>query len=74
MIIDKSAPEGNAFAVMGFVRRLLKETDRLDEWPAAQERMQSGDYNNLCAVASEVTYGAIEFIGPDADDWGEDDV
>lgn len=61
MIIDRSSPDGNAFAIMAIVKRLLKESCREADWPDAQERMMSGDYENLCSVATEVTYGSIEF-------------
>lgn len=65
MEIDKRSPDGNAFAVMGYVRRLLRDVGRLDEWPAIRERMQSGDYDNLCAVAEEVTHGSIRVVDYD---------
>jgi len=62
MEIDKSSPDGNAFAIMGYVRRLLKDTGRYDEWPEVSERMKSGDYDNLCAVAEEVSHGSIRVV------------
>tara|TARA_Y100000310_G_scaffold341331_1_gene440141 strand:+ start:75 stop:281 length:207 start_codon:yes stop_codon:yes gene_type:complete len=62
MEIDAKSPEGNAYAIMGYVQRLLKEVDRFVEWPAIQERMMSGDYDNLCDVAEEVTYGTIKVV------------
>lgn len=61
MIIDRSSPDGNAFAIMGYVRTLLRAAGRADELPAVLERMQSGDYDNLCAVAEEVSFGSIQF-------------
>lgn len=36
MDIDARAPEGNAYAIMGVVRKLLKDVGRDDEWPAIQ--------------------------------------
>lgn len=62
MEIDASSPMGNAFCVMGGVHRLLKETGRADEWPEIQERMMSGDYNNLCDITEEVTFGSITVV------------
>jgi hypothetical protein len=60
MIIRKESPQGNAFGVMAAVHQLLKAVDRNDEWPEIQERMMSGDYENLCKIAKEVTFGSIE--------------
>lgn len=62
MKIHKDRPEGNAYNIMGVVHRLLKEVGREKEWPTIQERMMSGDYENLCAVAKEVTFGSIEVV------------
>lgn len=60
MIIRKDSPAGNAFAVMGTVRSLLKEVGRQEEWPAIQARMMAGDYDNLCSIAEEVSNGSIQ--------------
>lgn len=65
--IDARSPDGNAFAIMGYVRRLLEGTSRRDEIPAIMERMRSGDYKNLCAVAEEVTFGSITVVNYEAD-------
>lgn len=62
MEIDATSPDGNAFTIIGLVKRILEETNRIDEWPDIEERMMSGDYNNLCDVAEEVTYGTITVI------------
>lgn len=71
MIVDTRSPQGSAFQVMGLVGALLKQTGRNDEWPAIRERMMSGDYANLCAIATEVSFGSIEFTD-DADEDDED--
>lgn len=68
IVIDKRSPEGNAHAVMGYVRQFLKETGRSDEWSGVLERMTSGDYDNLCAVAEEVTEGAVVVRDAEEDD------
>jgi len=60
MIISKSSPRGNAFYIMGSVKKLLLDTGRKDEWPEILRRMESGNYDNLCAVAEEVTHGSIQ--------------
>ena len=67
MKIDISAPEGNVFCIMGVVRNLLKQTDRKDEVENTMARMESGDYANACAVATEVSYGSIEFYNSNED-------
>ncbi len=69
MIIRSDSPDGNAFAIMAYVRTVLKETGRMDEWPLTQRRMMSGDYANLCAVAKQVTNGVVEVIDPE---WEEE--
>lgn len=68
MEIDTKAPEGNAFAIMGVVQKLLRDTGRADEIKAAMERMESGDYQNLCDVATEVSHGSITFVSGGDDD------
>ncbi len=62
MEIDARSPDGNAFAIMGYVRRLLQDSGRMKGWPKAEERMYAGNYDNLCAVAEEVTYGSIRVV------------
>lgn len=62
MKIDKSSPEGNAYFIMGQVHRLLKTVGREKEWPKAQKEMTSGNYENLCRVAKEITFGSIEVV------------
>ena len=61
MKIDISAPEGNVVCIMGVVTDLLKQTGRGDEVESVMARMKSGNYANACAVATEVSYGSIEF-------------
>lgn len=61
MKIDIAGPEGNAFTIMGIVERVLKQTGREDEIPEVMERMKNGDYDNLCAVATEVSNDTITF-------------
>ena len=62
MEIDMKSPDGNAFAIMGHVRRLLIDVGRGDEWPKIRKRMMSGGYNNLCETAADVTNGAITVV------------
>ena len=65
MEIDARSPDGNAFVIMGYVRRLLRESGRSKEWPLIQTKMLSGDYENLCKVAEEATYGSIVVVNRD---------
>lgn len=62
MEIDKSSPQGNAFYILGAVSKLLKDVGREDEIPDVMKRMKSGDYENLCKVAEEVTHGSIKVV------------
>ena len=71
MNIDTSGPQGNAWAIMGIVSDLLKRTDRKDEVKEVMDRMMSGDYENLCEVATEVSNGVITFDDEDDGDWYE---
>lgn len=64
MKIDTTRHEGNALTIMATVRNLLREIGRGKEWPAVRTRMVGGNYANLCAVATEVSYGSIEFVTP----------
>ena len=48
IIIDLTGPDGNAFALMGYARKLAKQLD-LDSTKIIQE-MISGDYENLLEV------------------------
>lgn len=62
MIISKSGPDGNAFAIIGATVRILKEFGlekvEVDE---VMEKMQAGDYDELCRIAEEETEGMISF-------------
>lgn len=68
MQINVKSQEGNAFAIMGAVQRLLKDAGRGDEVAGVMARMTSGDYRHLCEVAEEVTNGTFTFIGFDDED------
>ena len=59
MVIDPYSPDGNAFAIMGYVKKFLTLTNRLDEWPAVQMDMMKADYKHLCEVASSATGGVV---------------
>ena len=65
MRIDAKSPQGNAVIIMGEVTKLLEAVGRGDEVEAVMDRMQSGDYDNLCDVAEEVTKGSIKVVNRD---------
>mgnify|MGYP005825051743 CR=1 FL=1 len=63
IVIDSTSPEGNAFSIMGTVKKVLQEMGKSKtEIEEAMERMKSGDYNDLCEVANSVTNGLVEVI------------
>lgn len=51
----------NAFEIIGAVESILKQCGRRDEIKDIRKRMMSGDYDNVKKVATEVTYGILEF-------------
>ncbi len=63
LIIDSTSSQGNAFAVMGLIKKVLQEMGKSKtEIAEALKEMQSGDYDNLCKVAKEVTNGFVEVV------------
>ena len=65
MQIDARSTLGNAYYIMGAVEDLLKKVGRADEVAGVMQRMKSGDYENLCQVAEEVTFGSIQVVNRD---------
>ena len=63
MTIDLKGPEGNAFALIGLVKKVLKETDQESKVEEILTEMIEGDYENLVKVARSVLepFG-VEFI------------
>lgn len=45
--------DGNAFAIMGYTARALKNEGLRDKVSEMQQRAMSGDYNNLICVCME---------------------
>lgn len=60
--ISKSAPEGNAFNIMGQVKSVLRQTDQGDRIDDVMKKMMAGDYDALCKTAEEETFGLIEIV------------
>jgi hypothetical protein len=48
IVIDLTGPDGNAFALMGYARRLARQIG-IEPQPIIEE-MMSGDYENLLEV------------------------
>ena len=46
--IDLSGPDGNAFVLLGYARRLSKSLDL--DYKAVSSEMMAGDYDNLVEV------------------------
>ena len=56
--------DGNAFAVMGYTARALKETGHKDLVTQMQSEAMSGDYNNLlrvCMKYVDIANDSVEF-------------
>ena len=53
MIIDITGPNGNAFAVLGIVEKVIKDTHDKEEVDKIIKDMSSGDYEHLLDVAEE---------------------
>ena len=61
--INATGPEGNAFAIMAVVQRLLRKQGKTRvEINAALNLMQTGDYDHLCKTAERVTNGELEVV------------
>ena len=65
--------DGNAFALMGYTARALKETGHRDLIDEMRQRAMSGDYWNLVAVCDEYIQIANDSVEDDDDDWDEED-
>ena len=58
--IDKTSTLGNSFYIMGLVVKVMKEMGKdQDEIDEAMEAMKSGDYDDLCRTAEDVTQGYV---------------
>ena len=68
MDIDAKGPDGNAFVIMGVVQNIFEQTGQTERWPEAKDRMMSGDYDNLCDVAEEVTNGSVVVVNRDSEE------
>jgi len=69
MEVDLLGPDGNAFAIMGIVKRALSDLGEGDSYiNDVMSEMQSSDYQNLLEVAVREVGLVIDFIG--LDDYG----
>ena len=72
--IDAKAPEGNAFGIMATVGNVMRQLGKdKEERDAAMERMMSGDYANLCAVAKQATGGLVVVVNTDNEEDEDED-
>lgn len=63
IIIDKSGPNGNAWAILGIVDTVLKDMGSSKEWrDMVRDRMMARDYDALCKLAEDVTDGNVRFL------------
>tara|TARA_R100000789_G_C2961933_1_gene138199 strand:- start:3 stop:197 length:195 start_codon:yes stop_codon:yes gene_type:complete len=63
LMIDSTSSQGNAFFIIGMVKKILQEMGKSKtEITEAVEKMQDGDYDNLCTIANEVTDGFVEVV------------
>ena len=46
--LDLTGPDGNAFVILGYARRLSRQLD--EDWDTVRDEMTSGDYENLIKV------------------------
>ncbi len=60
LIIGENSSDGNGFAIMGHVKRVLKAAGRGDEWPNIYRKMRGSSYRQLCKITEEVTVGSIK--------------
>lgn len=68
--IHKDAPEGNAFAIIGTAKNLMKQLDfHKHESEAVIHEMMSGDYEHLVSVFNETFRYLAEVVGNDEDDY-----
>ena len=63
VLIDSTSSEGNAFYIMGIVKKVLQQMgESKTEIEKAMRKMESSDYENLCRVANEITDGFVEIV------------
>ena len=53
IVIDRNAPEGNAFGIIAVVKRELNLIGKGDQFTEFEEKAHEGDYDNLCRLAME---------------------
>ncbi len=70
---DLVGVDGNAFSVMGYTARALKETGHRDMVAQMQKEATSGDYNNLLCVCMKYVDIANETLMADDDYYDEEE-
>ncbi len=62
MEIDATGPDGNAFAIMGYLRRLMVDTGRRNEVKTVLAQCMAGSYDQLCERVEEESFGSIVVV------------
>lgn len=65
--------DGNAFSVMGYTARALKETGHRDLVEQMHKEAMSSDYNNLLCVCMKYVDIANEGLEDEEDDWDDEE-
>ena len=60
IVINRETPEGNAYYIMGTVKRVLRDNGYQNLEREYVTKATSGNYNNLCNVSKE--YVNISFV------------
>lgn len=72
VVINISGPDGNAFMIIGKIKRVFREAGLSnEEFRKAREDMMSGDYEHLLEVARR--YVTIVSDEVEYEDFGEED-
>lgn len=66
--VELIGKDGNAYFIIGTVKKALKEAGLHKEAEQYAEEAKSGDYDHLLCVTMEY----VDIVGPDSDDRDED--
>ncbi len=65
--------DGNAYSILGRVRRAMQKAGRSDEWSTFEAEATSGDYDNLLATVLKWTDEPDDDDNDDEEEFEEDD-
>lgn len=71
-VIDARGPDGNAFSIMAYAKRIGRQLESEEIWPKGKtdgiiKDMMSGDYEHLCTTFNEQFENFAEVDGWDED-------